>query len=79
MKYKEQTAENGYFVRNRSSQAVYWMHETINEKLRNDFYSNPKVEKKIASIEKMVKAGKINPFMAADNLLSQHKKLFKNK
>ena len=32
---------NGYYEHKRRQQARYWMYESINEHLRNNFYNNP--------------------------------------
>jgi len=72
MEYKDNTTENNYFADNRSSQAIYWMYETINEDLRNNFYKDPAICEKLSSLEQKVKEGKISPFKAAGELLDQY-------
>jgi LAO/AO transport system kinase len=53
------------FDQKRQSQASYWMYETMNEQLINQFYSNEAVKAKIKEMEKAVVAGTITPFAAA--------------
>lgn len=72
MDYQEHTIANKYFQTNRSLQAGYWLHETINENLRDNFYKNPVINKKIKSLEEKVKTGKISPFKAAGELLEEY-------
>ena len=36
--YKNFTLNNGYFEHKRTTQNKYWMYETINEHLKNNFY-----------------------------------------
>lgn len=52
--YLDFVHKNGYFEHRRQEQAKYWMYETIDEQLRNNFYNNPIIkemleEKKSAS------------------------------
>lgn len=63
------TKANGFFVSNRNRQAKYWMYETINETLREGFYYNEAVGKRIPSIERDVLANKVSPFVAAKELM----------
>lgn len=69
------TKKNGYYRKNRNSQAKYWMYETINETLRDDFYRNEAVEKQIKKYEELVLADKKSSFVAARELLALY---FKN-
>ncbi len=64
------TNENGWFVKQRSEQNLYWMHETVSEELRRRFYSDQQVKEKIKNLEQQVKDGKLSSFEAARLLLS---------
>jgi LAO/AO transport system kinase len=44
-RYIEFVKESGYFDVRRNKQSKFWMYETINERLRNDFYQNAEIEK----------------------------------
>jgi LAO/AO transport system kinase len=68
-KYKKLTTENGYFAALRNQQATYWMHETIQEKLKRDFYDNPEIKAKIKEFETNVLTDKMSSFIAAGRLL----------
>ncbi len=68
----DQTKGNGYFLANRHRQLKYWMYETINETLRNDFYTNDKIEAIIGDYEKRVLETKISSFIAAKELLDNY-------
>ena len=48
--------------------AIY-SYESINETLRNDFYENPVIEKKLKEYEEAVLDGKMDSFMAAGELM----------
>ncbi|MBR2154455.1 MAG: methylmalonyl Co-A mutase-associated GTPase MeaB [Bacteroidaceae bacterium] len=68
----EQTKESGYFQYKRNEQSKYWMYESINEHLRNNFYFNPRVKEQIADMERDVLGGKITSFVAAKRLLDEY-------
>ena len=60
---------NGYFDYRRNEQSKYWMYETINESLRNNFYNNPAIKAALKDEEQEVLAGKVTSFTAAAKLL----------
>lgn len=66
---------NGYYERKRREQAQYWMYESINETLRNNFYENPVIAQELHKYEQAVLNGKIESFMAAGELLKMYKEL----
>ncbi len=74
-KYKALTFENGYFKKKRNQQATYWMHETIQEQLRRNFYDDPIIKTKIRELEKQVLEDKLSSFMAAGELLQMYSKM----
>ena len=67
--YLEHIEANGYFQSNRNRQNKYWMYETINETLKNNFYRNPAIEACIESVEQHVLDAKLSSFIAAKELL----------
>ena len=68
-RYISFTKENEYFVTKRTTQSKYWMYETINETLRNNFYYNPKIRPKLAAYEQRVLTDGMSSFVAAHELL----------
>jgi LAO/AO transport system kinase len=70
--YRDLTA-HAYFMSKRSEQAKYWMLETVNEQLKNNFYGNHTVSSLLQELEKDVVHNKISPFMAAKKLLDIYK------
>jgi LAO/AO transport system kinase len=76
--YKSLTFENGYFSGKRNQQATYWMHETIQEQLKRNFYNDPEIKLRIAELEKQVLEDKLSSFMAAGLLLQLYSKLKQN-
>lgn len=65
--------ENGFFEGRRREQNLDWMLETINEQLRLDFYSDPKIAKSLEESKTLVLENKISPFTAAQLLLRKFK------
>ncbi len=73
--YKLQTENSRYFSERRNRQAIYWMHETIEEQLKRNFYSHPEIKKKLNDFEKDVLNDKKSSFTAAWDLLNLFSKL----
>lgn len=69
LSYIHYIKQNKYFEKQRSEQSKYWMYESIDESLRNNFFNNPSIIKNIPEIEKKVINNEISPFEAAENLL----------
>lgn len=67
--YLKFTKSNGYFERNRSRQAKYWMYETIDAELREHFYKSPEIEPLLKEYEQKILDDKISSFAAAYDLL----------
>lgn len=68
-------SNNGYYEKKRREQASYWMYESINETLRNNFYENPVIAAELAKYEQAVLTGQMESFMAAGELLETYKEL----
>ncbi len=67
--YMLHTRQNGFFINNRNEQSRYWMYETINENLKNNFYLCPALKPKIIEFDKKVQDNEISSFEAARILL----------
>lgn len=63
---------NNYFRERRSSQSRFWMFETIDAQLKNDFYKNKMVKSSLSTMEKEVSSEKLSPFVAAQELLEKY-------
>src|SRR6056297_3083295 len=61
---------NGYFEKNRSQQAKFWMYETIHQMLKDNFYQHKKVKEVRPGLEEDVLQGRSTSFMAAQKLLN---------
>lgn len=67
--YVSYVKNNGYFTHRRNEQSRYWMYETINEKLKSDFYNNLKVQQELKICEKEILSSTLSSFAAADRVL----------
>lgn len=67
--YIQYTKGNGYFDFRRNSQAKYWMYESIDEQLKNNFYHSPEIKQALEEKEKQVLNSEISSFMAAKQML----------
>ena len=68
-RYVDFVKENGYFERRRNEQSKYWMYESINERLKTDFYRNPEIEKLLPLLEDEVLSAKKSSFIGAKEAL----------
>lgn len=64
--------KNQFFDANRQQQSQYWMMETINDQLKGNFYSDPKVTASLEHLKKLVVDHKVSPFTAASELLEMY-------
>mgnify|MGYP001559699037 FL=1 len=63
---------NGYFKERRTSQARFWMYETIDAHLKSNFYQNDLVQDSLNNLEQVVSEEKVSPFVAAQELLEKY-------
>ena len=68
---------NGYFDYRRNEQAKYWMYESINEHLRNNFYHNTVMREQLRVAEGIVLRGEKTSFAAANDLLQSYFRLLR--
>ena len=71
--YHCQFTKNGFIEKKRNEQAKFWLHDSIQEMLKEGFYNDSKVNKKIKDFEKKISKGKLNPFAAARKLYQEYK------
>lgn len=70
--YLELTASNHFFTEKRQEQNQYWMMETIDEQLKNDFYNDSSIKKLLLENKKAVQNNELSPFAAATILLEHY-------
>ena len=72
LEYEKLTKTNNYFFEKRQEQNQNWMLETINERLKSNFFENPKIQKILNKNKKAVQNNEISPFLAAQKVLNQY-------
>lgn len=70
--YLKLTQSNAYFQEKRQEQNQYWMMESINEQLKNHFYTHPEITKLLDEKKKAVQNDELSPFAAAIELLDKY-------
>ncbi|MDN3724676.1 methylmalonyl Co-A mutase-associated GTPase MeaB [Aequorivita sp. SDUM287046] len=68
-KYFESVKANGYFQHKRRNQNKFWLMQTVDSRLKMDFYENPSVKKELELQLKALDENKTTPFEAAEKLL----------
>ena len=68
--YLKLTKANQYFETNRKEQNKFWLLQTIEDRLKNEFFNAPKIKRELDIQLKLIEEGKTTPFVAAEHLLS---------
>ncbi len=68
--YFEMVESNGYFQHKRKEQNKFWLMQTIESRLKSDFYSKPSVKKEIEKQLNAIDENRTTPFAAAEILLN---------
>lgn len=74
-RYFDFVTANGYFETKRREQSRYWMYETIDSRLRSDFYDNPEVSALLGNLEKQVLENRLTSFIAAREALDFYERV----
>ncbi len=67
--YFETVKANGYFQRKRKEQNKFWLMQTIESRLKSDFYANPEVKLELDKQLKALDENRTTPFEAAEIIL----------
>lgn len=67
------TNKNGYLEKKRNEQAIYWMYESINERLKDDFFNDIAVKDSLPFLKQKVLDNRISSFIAANKLFEKYK------
>lgn len=70
--YFDTTQANGFFNQRRQEQNSYWLTETINEQLKQDFYARPEIAVLLKENKAKVEQHALSPFAAAQQLLEAY-------
>ena len=68
--YIELTKSNTYFESNRNNQNKFWLLQTIEDRLKSDFYARKEIKDKLKIQLQLIEDGKTTPFAAAEYLLA---------
>ena len=74
MTYHEQATSSGWWTGQRSQQNVWWMRETIEANLREQFYDDPAIKTRLKELGKEVHDGTMSPFRAGEQLMEMYNK-----
>jgi LAO/AO transport system kinase len=75
--YLNGVRQSGHLEQKRKLQNRDWLHQTIEEQLKRDFYGNKKIKSKLETLTQQVMDYEISPFKAAEILLQLQKKELK--
>lgn len=67
--YITKATTTDFFQQRRHDQNKFWLLQTIENKLKSDFYENPAIKKELEHQIELVSAGEVTPFQAAETLL----------
>lgn len=67
--YRKLTMASGYFEFHRNEQNKFWLMQTIETRLKSDFFNNEKIKKELKKQLKLIEENKTTPFVAAEYLL----------
>src|SRR5690554_28792 len=76
-RYIDFVKQNGYFERKRQEQSKYWMFETINEQLRDNFYTDPEIATLLVKLEQEVLQSQKSSFVAAREALDKYSERYR--
>lgn len=68
--YFETTKNNHFFNSKRKEQNKYWLLQTIEDRLKSDFFNQPEIKKELQHQLTLIEEGKTTPFVAAELLLN---------
>ena len=69
LEYIALTTKNEYLQIKRNKQNKFWMLQTIEEQLKNEFFNHPKIKIELEKQLLLIEENKTTPFAAADYLL----------
>jgi LAO/AO transport system kinase len=72
------TKENGYFEKNRFNQQKFWLFDSLNQKLKQNFYQHPQLKFELKSQLEAIEQQKTSSFKAADELYDFYLQCLKN-
>ena len=71
--YISEAKETDFFQRKRMEQNKFWLLQTIENRLKSDFYENTTIKNALEEQIELLHQGKVTPFQAAEVILSLNK------
>lgn len=68
--YIKHTTSNNYFEHNRTEQNKFWLLQTIEDRLKSDFFNQTKIKDELNIQLQLIEDQKTTPFVAAEYLLN---------
>ncbi len=75
MEYIDLTKKNNFFQKKRQNQNKFWLLQTIEEQLKNEFFNDPKIKIELKKQLDLIQTNRTTPFAAADHLIQLKKDL----
>ena len=72
LSYTNGAKQNGYFSEKRKAQNKFWLFQTIENKLKSEFYNNPLIKKEMEKLLRAIGENKMTPFEAAQLLFKMN-------
>ncbi len=70
LEHRQKTTASGEYALRRQRQAVEWMRDMLSDRVMASLKSNPKVAARLPALEADVRAGRLLPTLAVDEILS---------
>ena len=71
--YRDHVRASGHFEQRRQRQSRYWMRQTIEQRLLDDFFDDARVHEQLPDLKQRVLDGTLSAFAAADRLLEVYR------
>ncbi len=68
--FEAHTKANNHFENHRKAQSKFWLLQTIEDRLKSNFFDQPKIKKELETQLQLIEDDKTTPFVAAEYLLS---------
>ena len=76
--YVKTTTNNNYFEHKRFEQQKFWLFDSLNQKLKQNFYQHPQLKSELKKQLSKIEAQKTSSFKAADELYAYYIECLKN-
>jgi LAO/AO transport system kinase len=70
LKYVTLTKKNNFFKKKRNEQNKFWLLQSIEDKLKSDFFNNSVIKKELQHQLQLIENNQTTPFAAAETLLN---------